>query len=175
MRRPLIASLCSALLPAGEKREIVAAASFFFIVGYLGLASAISIAAAFCQWMLESIAVIGEDARIGNPMLAGLALAGIGVWHVSQFLRNGKAPCSFASDRRKGLSQGWRHGCSSLGCCLTMVCLQLAGGVMNVGLMIGLTLWMLLEAVLPWKRHLAAATGIALLTAGGLTIASAIG
>jgi hypothetical protein len=55
-----------------------------------------------------------------------------------------------------------------------MIGLQFAGGAMNAALMIPLTLWMLAEAFLPWKRELASLTAIALLTAGGLTIAGGL-
>ena len=121
--------------------------------------------------MLESVGAIGEGARIANPLLAGALLAGIGLWHVGRSLLRWHVSCG-----SNGKTDGplLMHGCSSLGCCVTMAGLQFVGGAMNIGLMVGLALWMLAEAVLPWKRQVAASTGIALLTAGGLTLANAI-
>ena len=148
--------------------------SFRFLAGYLSVVGGISLLIAVCQWALESGDIVGEGARIVNPLLAGVLLAAIGIWHVWP-QRVGHMPC--ASHRGIGgrtFSHGCQLGCSSIGCCLTMAGLQFVGGAMNIGLMVGLALWMLAEAVLPWKRQVAASTGIALLTAGGLTIASAI-
>jgi predicted metal-binding membrane protein len=61
-----------------------------------------------------------------------------------------------------GLSQGR----SSLFCSLTMAGLQLALGTMSLLLMIGMTLWMLAEALLPERRELPVALGAALILAG---------
>ncbi|MDB5524039.1 MAG: hypothetical protein JWM58_1802 [Rhizobium sp.] len=165
------------MLPAAAvammRREGISALSF--ASGYLGVAGAISVAAAFGQWTLESLGVLGEGSRISDALLAGTLLAGIGTYHVLQLLRSDRTPCGGPGRQsRAGPSQGWRHGCSSIGCCVTMVGLQFVGGAMNASLMIALTLWMLIETALPWKRHFAASTGIALLTSGGLTIASAV-
>jgi predicted metal-binding membrane protein len=144
-----------------------------YLFGYLTFFIVVSISAATTQWTLESLAVIGENARIASPMLAGTLLAAIGLWHLAQLLRRHVACGSSVEIQGSGLLRGWRQGCSSFGCCLTMIGLQFVGGATNSVLMVALTLWMLAEAVLPWKREMASATGIALLTAGGLTIVAA--
>jgi len=171
--RPLIASLRSALLPAGEKWE-QAAPSLCYLIGYLVFIAGVSVAAATSQWVLESTNLIGEGARLSSPILAGMLLTSIGLWHVAQLLRHHVTCDVTDSPHANSLLQGWQHGCASLNCCLTMIGLQFVVGAMNATLMLTLTLWMLAEALLPWKRELASATGIALLTYGGLTIMGAL-
>ena len=59
---------------------------------------------------------------------------------------------------------GARHGTYCLGCCWALMLLLFAGGVMNLAVIAGLTLWVLSEKVAPFGERTAKISGVALLT-----------
>lgn len=139
--------------------------------GYLLIILFGSIAAALAQWVLESRGVLIGGVSMGNAMPSGLLLIAAGLYQVLPFKRSPKPFCLVASCRKGGgVLAGIRHGRSCFGSCASMICLQFAGGAMNVGWMAFLTAWMLAEAILPWKRHVAVLAGTAFLVGGGLCL-----
>jgi len=144
--------------------------------GYLLVILFGSIVAALAQWALESHGVLIGGTTTGNPMWNGFLLIAAGLYQILPFKRSLRPFCLVAScgdGGRGGVMAGLRHGRSCFGSCAGIICLQFAGGVMNVGWMAFLTAWMLAEAILPWKRHIAVLAGTALLVGGGLCMAAA--
>ncbi|MDE1993800.1 MAG: DUF2182 domain-containing protein, partial [Rhizobiaceae bacterium] len=144
-----------------------------FAAGYLAIILPGSVLAAFAQWCLESTGAMAGGATIGNSLFSGLLLAAVGLYQVSPFKRS-LTPSCYRDDCRGGTFEGLRHGRACFGCCAGMICLQFAGGAMNLAWMAILALWMMAETALPWKRHVAVLSGLALLTAGGLTIGQSV-
>lgn len=143
--------------------------------GYLLIILVGSIVAALVQWALESQSVLIGGATMGNAKWSGLLFIVAGLYQILPFKRSPKRFCvASACDRGTEIRQGLRHGRACFGSCAGMICLQFAGGVMNVGWMALLTAWMLADAILPCKRHVAVLAGAALLVNGGLclTVAS---
>jgi len=62
---------------------------------------------------------------------------------------------------------GIDHGIYCVGCCWALMLLLFAGGVMNIAVIIGLTVWVGFEKLAPYGRIAAQATG-AIMIAGGL-------
>lgn len=140
--------------------------------GYLLMIVLGSIVAALAQWVLESCGVLIGGAMMGNPKWSGLLFIAAGLYQVLPFRRSPRPFCvAAACGGGTGVKAGLRHGRACFGSCAGMICLQFAGGVMNVGWMAFLTAWMLAEAIFPWKRHVAVLAGAALLVNGGLCLA----
>jgi predicted metal-binding membrane protein len=60
---------------------------------------------------------------------------------------------------------GAAHGLYCLGCCWALMLLLFAGGVMNLGVILALTLWVGIEKVAPFGQQSARAGGALLLGA----------
>ena len=156
-------------------RLAVYTAAISAAAGYLLIILLGSIIAALAQWALESHGVLIGGATTGNLKWSGLLFIAAGLYQILPFKRSPKPFCvAAACDGGTGIKKGLRHGRACFGSCAGMICLQFAGGVMNVGWMTLLTAWMLADAILPWKRHVAVLAGAALLVNGGLclTVAS---
>ena len=172
----LPAATISILLVSWERRgdRMVYAIATSFAGGYLLIVLSCSTVAALAQWMLESTGVMISSTTIADPLLSGLLLLAAGFYQLSP-LKRPAAPLCGTSSRgnardHAAMNKGFMHGCSRFGCCTGMICLQFAGGAMNIGWMVFLAAWMTAEAVLPWKRHVAVLAGTALLVAGGLCL-----
>lgn len=140
--------------------------------GYLLVILSGSSVAALAQWAMESHRVLIGGATMGNPKWSGLLFIAAGLYQILPFRHSPKPFCvARACDGGTGIRMGLRHGRACLGSCAGMICLQFAGGVMNVGWMALLTAWMLADAILPWKRHVAVLAGTVLLVNGGLCLA----
>ncbi|WP_449096341.1 copper chaperone [Rhizobium sp. A22-96] len=140
--------------------------------GYLLMILLGSVVAALAQWALESHGVLIGGATMGNPKWSGLLFIAAGLYQVLPFRRSPKPFCVTGTcGGGTGVKAGLRHGRACFGSCAGMICLQFAGGVMNVGWMALLTAWMLADAILPWKRHVAVLAGVALLVNGALCLA----
>lgn len=155
----------------GDARTYARAGAFtagyllFLLIGGLG--------AALAQWSLESANLLTRGAAFFIPVSSGFLLMAAGLYQLLPFKLAPKLPCVSAGrciGPRMSLVDGVRHGRACSGCCVGMICLQFAGGVMNVGWMAFLTAWMLAAAILPWKKHVSVMAGVALFVAGGVTI-----
>jgi predicted metal-binding membrane protein len=67
------------------------------------------------------------------------------------------------------LQLGVAHGVYCLGCCWALMLLLFAGGVMNLVVIVALTLWVLLEKLMPFGERAARGSGIALLALAAWT------
>jgi predicted metal-binding membrane protein len=152
------------------------AAAMSFAGGYLLIVLASGIIAALVQWVLESIGAVISSTTMANPLLSGLLFLAAGFYQLSPLKRVPAPLCRASASGNTGdhaaINRGLRHGRSCFGCCAGMVCLQFAGGAMNIGWMAFLAAWMTAQAVLPWKRHVAVLAGTVLLVNGGLCLES---
>jgi predicted metal-binding membrane protein len=85
-------------------------------------------------------------------------------------LRSCRSPLSFLLQRwqpgRAGaFRMGLRHGSYCLGCCWALMLLLFAGGVMNLNVILALTLWIIIEKLLPTGELVARISGAALIAA----------
>jgi predicted metal-binding membrane protein len=58
---------------------------------------------------------------------------------------------------------GVEHGAYCLGCCWALMLLLFAGGVMNLAVIAALTVWVLIEKLLPMGEHGARVSGVLLI------------
>ena len=151
-----------------------AVASLAFAGGYLGLWSAFGVLLAFAQWQLHANDLLHAMLlKIGPRWAAGLLLLA-GLWQFTPWKRACLAHCQnpFAfllNHWRDGVvgafRMGLHHGRYCLGCCWALMGLMFVGGVMSVTAMALLSLFILLERLLPPR-------GWALWLPGSLMIAA---
>lgn len=146
------------------------AQTWLFLAGYLAVWLLFSVAAAVIQSQVarESMALESRAAQTAVILLAGL-------YQLSPF----KSAC-IGQCRSPGqfISRHWRpgpvgavrlgviHGAYCVGCCWMLMALLFVGGVMNLLWVIGLTILVAVEKLLPAELLLPKISGIALLLWG---------
>lgn len=151
-----------------------------FVAGYLLAWGGFSLLAVLLQWLLMRQGLL--TAMLGNTSrpLAGVILLVAGAWQFSPLkhacLHHCQAPVQFLVQARQrgcgSLCSGARHGLYCLGCCWALMALLFAGGVMNLYWIIGLTLYVMAEKLLPGDPWLSRLAGAGLLL-GGLWLLAA--
>jgi len=132
--------------------------SILFLLGYLGVWSAFSLAAALAQWALHGAALLSPMMQSSSPALGGLLLISAGAFQWTPWkracLNHCRSPLSFLlGDWREGrmgaLAMGLRHGAYCTGCCWLLMALLFVSGVMNMLWVAVIAVFVLLEKVLP--------------------------
>lgn len=77
--------------------------------------------------------------------------------------------------RVDALRLGVEHGAFCVGCCWSLMLVMLAAGIGSLAWMLGLGAVMAVEKNVTWGRHVGAPVGAALLLAGGVLAAAALG
>ena len=153
----------------------------FFAGGYLLAWTVFSLAATIGQWLLEGAALLTHMGATTSDVLGAIVLmtAGLFQWTPAKnaCLKHCQSPLSFilqyVHDAWGSLSLGFRHGIFCIGCCWALMALLFIGGVMNITWIAGLTIFVLLEKVVPFGRILSRTAGAGLLAWGaGLLIAA---
>lgn len=139
-----------------------------FVLGYLVVWGAFSVVAALAQWGLQAAALTSEDAMAVTPVVASGLLAAAGVYQLtplkSACLARCRTPLGFLLSEWRGggrgaLLMGGRHGLFCLGCCWVLMTLLFVGGVMNLAWVAALTVFVLVEKVIPAGRLVSWASG----------------
>ncbi|NOS70492.1 MAG: DUF2182 domain-containing protein [Verrucomicrobia bacterium] len=129
-----------------------------FLLGYLIVWTGFSAVAAFAQWILHARALLSPMMVSTSPVLGGVLLIVAGLFQWTPFknacLTHCRSPLSFLmTDWREGrwgaLVMGLKHGAFCTGCCWFLMALLFVAGVMNVWWIAILTVFVLLEKVVP--------------------------
>jgi predicted metal-binding membrane protein len=150
------------------------AATGFFAGGYFLAWAGFSLAATTVQWMLDRAALLTSMIATANETVGGLVLIAAGLFQWTPLkdvcLRHCQAPLRFIQQhggfRRNSLGLGFRHGLYCVGCCWALMALLLVGGVMNLIWVAGLTVFVLLEKIVPSRGTITRAAGAALIIWG---------
>lgn len=157
----------------------------FFASGYVLAWTAFSFVATFGQWLLERAALLTPMMTAANNIFGALVLIAAGLFQwtpaKSACLKHCQAPFNFIQqhggfrrDALGSLSVGWRHGIYCVGCCWALMTLLFMGGVMNVVWIAGLTIFVLLEKVVPLGRIISRMTGVGLMAWGAWLLIAAL-
>ena len=150
-----------------------------FVSGYLVMWVAFSLLATTAQWGLDRAALLSPMMvfRDTGFIASLLIVAGIYQWLPikDQCLHQCRSPIEFITTQwRKGRTGAFRmglyHGMFCLGCCWVLMTLLFVGGVMNLLCIATLTLFVLLEKILPLGDKGGRALGL-LMVVTGLIIA----
>lgn len=155
---------------------IPAAPTGAFVSGYLALWILFSLLATLAQWGLDSAALLSPMMVSKSPILgAGLLIAaGFYQWLPlkDQCLSHCRSPMEFISMHWENgvpgaFRMGLSHGVYCLGCCWVLMGLLFVGGVMNLLWIAIITLFVLLEKILPLGPLAGRATGLIMIASGG--------
>ena len=146
-----------------------------FAIGYLLVWTSFSAVATLLQWGLEKLAVLSPMMASTSPLLgAGLLLAA-GIYQLTPFknacLRHCRSPVhSLMQHWRRGTSgafmMGFHHGVYCIGCCWLLMALLFVFGVMNLVWIAVLSVFVLLEKVVPRGELVARVAGVGFIVAG---------
>ncbi len=155
-----------------------------FVLAYLVVWGAFSVAAALAQSALHAAALLSPAMAATSPYLAGglLIVAGVFQWTPLKraCLSTCRSPLSFLmSSWREGRGgafvMGLHHGLYCLGCCWALMALLFVAGVMNLLWVAAIAVAVLVEKVLPGGDLLGRIAGLGLVAVGVLIVARALG
>jgi predicted metal-binding membrane protein len=147
-----------------------------FLAGYLVLWTAFSLAATLAQWALHSLLLISPMMVGTSPVLGSVLLVLAGIYQWTPFkqacLRHCRTPLQFLlaywQDGTAGAFLiGLRHGTYCLGCCWLLMAVLFAVGVMNLAWIAALSVFVLLEKIIPRGLWVAKVAGLILIGFGG--------
>jgi len=147
----------------------------FFGLGYLTVWIGFSACAALAQEALHRAALLSPAMAASSPRVAAAILIGAGIYQLTPFkgacLTRCRSPLGFLiSNWRDGAPGAFRmglsHGLYCLGCCLALMCVLFAVGVMNLLWVAALTAVVLLEKVGPFGATAARVTGVIMIALG---------
>ena len=159
----------------------VLAPTAVFVGGYLVIWTIFSAAATVAQWGLDQAALLSPMMVATSPALGAGLLIAAGVYQMTPYkdacLKHCRSPVHFIADHwREGtfgaFRMGLEHGAFCLGCCWALMLLLFFGGVMNLLWIAGITLFVLLEKVLPVGARGGRWAGAAMIIAGALVLSS---
>lgn len=150
-----------------------------FVGGYLVIWILFSLLATTAQWGLDRAALLSPMMVANSASLGAGLLVSAGVYQwlpiKDQCLRQCRSPVDFITTHwRAGVSGAFRmglsHGSYCLGCCWVLMGLLFVGGVMNLLWIAAITLFVLLEKILPLGDAEGRVMGILMIAVGGFFV-----
>lgn len=141
-----------------REREQPFVSTGIFVLGYLLVWTGFSAVAAIAQWFLHGKALLSPMMVSSSSMLGGilLVLAGVFQWTPLKHacLTHCRTPLSFLmtgwrEGRAGALKMGLQHGLFCTACCWFLMALLFVAGVMNIWWIAVITLFVLIEKVVP--------------------------
>jgi predicted metal-binding membrane protein len=153
------------------------AATGWFVAGYLLAWTAFSLAATVAQWQLSRLALLTPMMSSASDLFGGLLLVAVGLYQWSPLkdacLTHCQSPLGFLISRGGFSASPWgslrlgaEHGSLCVGCCWVLMALLFVGGVMNLLWIASLTIFVLLEKIIPTGRLVPRLAGAAMAAAG---------
>lgn len=151
-----------------------------FALGYLFVWCLFGVALSVAQWLLHRGAVLSMDMLAAGPVLSAALLIGAGMYQLTPSklacLRHCQNPLSFLlthwRDHLTGAARmGLTHGIYCLGCCWALMFLMFVGGVMSVGMMTLISVFILAERLLPASHWVTHVPGLVLVAWGAWLLA----
>lgn len=146
-----------------------------FLTGYLAAWTIFSVLATFAQWLLHRAALLSAAMVITNAVLGGLLLVTAGIFQWTPLKRaclsHCRDPLAFLITQwREGhggaLRMGLSHGSYCIGCCWALMVLLFVAGVMNLAWVALISVFVLVEKVVPAAPMLTRTSGILFIGAG---------
>lgn len=151
-----------------------------FVLGYIVIWGGFSFAATMLHAAGEWSGLINGMMASASGYLGAALLMGAGIWQFTDMkfkcLEACRSPAEFLSRiwRSGGtgaLRMGVAHGIYCVGCCWALMLLLFYGGVMNLYWIVGLSVFVVLEKILPYSPVVARLTGVALIGSGLIVFA----
>jgi predicted metal-binding membrane protein len=141
-----------------------------FTAGYLVVWTGFSLAATAIQFLLLRASILTNALSLA-PIGGAAVLFAAGIYQFTPWknacLRHCQSPMGFFMTRwRDGAANAFRigleHGASCVGCCWMLMALLFVAGVMNLTWVAAITVFVLLEKLLPFPRAVSFTAGAAL-------------
>jgi len=178
-----MALVYAAVARKAERQGTSVAPTFVFVSGYVAVWTLFSLGATLAQWGLEYLSLLSPMMVSSSPVLGAGLLVAAGAYQLTPAkdacLRHCRAPAHFfAAHWRPGtagaLQLGLAHGAYCLGCCWLLMGLLFFGGVMNLLWIAAITLFVLLEKLLPSGAQAAKVAGAGLVIFGAVMLVAAL-
>jgi len=152
-----------------------------FAAGYLVVWAVFSVAATLAQRAFTTVDVLTPMMEARAPLAGGAMLLTAGLYQLTPLkracLQTCQSPAAFLAQHwRAGRAGAFRiglvHGWYCLGCCWALMLLLFAGGVMNLAVIAGLTIFLLIEKLMPSSMQGGRFSGVVLTVAGVYMIAA---
>jgi predicted metal-binding membrane protein len=140
-----------------------------FLLGYLLVWTGFSVIVTLIQWLLHGLALLSPMMVSTSPIFGAAILIFAGVFQFTRMksacLFHCRTPLDFLmTSWREGysgaLKMGLHHGLSCTGCCWLLMVLLFVAGVMNLVWVATITIFVLVEKVLPGAKWISRAGGI---------------
>ena len=171
----------AAVARKADAQQTPIAPTAVFVTGYLVIWTVFSVAATTAQWGLDQAALLSPMLVTTSPTIGASLLIAAGLYQLTPFKQACLAKCRgpihfLAHHWRPGalgaLRMGIAHGLFCLGCCWVLMLLLFLGGVMNLMWIAAITLFVLLEKVLPFGPQGGRISGIAMIVVGVVVVAN---
>jgi predicted metal-binding membrane protein len=152
-----------------------------FAGGYLVVWTAFSAVATLAQRAFTAADVLTPMMEARAPLAGGVMMLTAGIYQLTPLkracLQACQSPAAFLvkhwrAGRAGAFRIGLLHGWYCLGCCWALMLLLFAGGVMNLAVIVGLTIFLLLEKLMPPTLQGGRFSGVVLVVAGVYMVAS---
>ncbi len=156
-----MALIYAAIARKAARQGMSLAPTGFFVSGYIVIWSVFSVVATLAQWGLDQAALLSPMMVVTSPGFGAGLLIVAGLYQMTPMkdacLRHCRSPAHFISQSWKpgafgAFRMGLEHGAYCLGCCWILMALLFFGGVMSLLWIAGITVFVLLEKVLPFGR-----------------------
>ena len=159
-----------------KQKQLPYAPTWLFLAGYLLAWGLFSVVISFIQWPLHEVGLLNPMMDSRSYLLSGGILVLAGIYQFTPLkdvcLNQCRTPLSFVLAQWKdgydgAIKMGFHHGIFCVGCCWALMLILFAVGVMNMLWVILITIFVLLEKVLPFSpKTMRTITGLGLIIWG---------
>lgn len=162
-----------------QQRQNPYVPSGYLLSGYFLVWAAFSLFATFLQWLLQQASLLDPEMVTTNKVLGAIILIMAGTFQFTPLknscLRNCHSPIGFIhrywKDGKNGaLRMGIQNGIYCLGCCWILMIVLFVSGIMNIFWIAIISLFVLIEKVLPSVKVISLIAGIALIAYGVIVL-----
>ncbi len=162
-----------------RERGDAAVPTGIFAASYILTWGVFSFLATMLQWSLEAASLLSPMMESASIPFGAALLIGAGIYQMTPLkyacLRHCRSPLHYLAHKwRSGtggaIRMGLEHGSFCLGCCWVLMGLLFYGGVMNIGWIAGLTLYVIVEKVAPYGHWISRCSGVILIAWGAAVL-----
>lgn len=174
----------AAVAKKAEEQGTPIASTAAFTSGYIVMWVVFSFLVTVAQWQLDKAALLSPMMVANSPKFGAALLIAAGIYQwlpvKNNCLKHCQSPFHFISGHwRKGNAgafiMGISHGIFCVGCCWVLMLLLFVGGVMNILWIAAITVFVLLEKVLPLGDRGAKLSGVLMVTIGAFILLTTLG
>ena len=160
-----------------ESQDPLVTTSLVFVFGYIVIWVLFSVLATALQWAMEMAALLSPLMVSTSSSLGAALLVAAGIYQLTPLkdicLKHCQSPVLFmANHYQKGMrgafQLGLSHGAYCLGCCWLLMGLLFVGGVMNLVWILAISMFVLLEKLLPPQIRSTRITSLIMIAAGSV-------